>query len=429
MKKVLIVGGGLSGLSAACYLSHNKFDVTLIESTHKLGGKTFSFIDDVSNTEIDNGQHILLGCYTETLNLLKLISAHDRIVIQKNFSIPYLFENYRIIKLQAENYFYPLNLLKSFLVFPLLNFNDKFSLLKFMLRLRFIDSDSLINFSVKEWLLKESQTQNSISILWEVICVGALNTSTEKASAKIFCDILKQIFWTDENAYKIILPKRSLNDTFIQPIEKFLVRNKVKIYKSEKCDQIIISANGIQKIITTKRKFEDFDYYIFAIPIYTFKSLLVLKNFNLDFTYSPILNIYIWLEHNPLNESFYAVPNSVIHWIFNKGEFINITISNAVDLIDKPKSDIENIILNELQKFIPNITMNIKRILIVKEKKATFIPTKEIITKRPNTKTEIKNLFLAGDWTNTKLPATIEGAIKSGRIAAEEIIKKHFLGD
>lgn len=426
MKKVLIIGGGLSGLAAASYLSQNKFDVTLIESTHKLGGKTFSFLANQPKTEIDNGQHILLGCYSNTLNFLKLISAIDKVSIQRKFELHFLSQKLQISTLTSKNYFYPFNLLLALFSFDLFNLRDKYSLLKLLLKIKFINSDSLINLSVKDWLIQENQSKKANSLFWEIICVGALNTSTELASAKIFCDILKTIFWTNSEAYKIILPKNSLNETFINPAEDFLIRNKVKISKSEKCEKIVIANHRVEKIITNKREISEYDYYLLSIPFYALKSLGILNTEKMNIQYSPILNLYIWLKKNPLNKPFYALEDSIIHWIFNKDDFINITISNSVSLISKSKSEVENLIITELEKFVPNISKEIINIVLIKEKRATFIPSNEVLDKRLNSKTNIHNLFLAGDWTNTKLPSTIEGAIKSGRIAAEEIIKESF---
>ncbi len=422
MKKVLVIGGGLSGLSAACFLAHNKFQVTLIESTHKLGGKTHSIIDKKSGVEIDNGQHIMLGCYYETFNFLKLLCAIKYVEIQNEFQIDYLLEGNRIVQLKAFELFYPINLLLGFIRFQLLSFKDKISLLKLLLKLKFIDSDSLSFNNVEDWLKKENQTTNSINLFWGVLCVGALNTSPKIASAKLFCEILKRIFWTGGNSFKIVLPKNSLNETFVNPAESFLLKHNAKIYKSERCEKILVSSGEVIGVKTNKRIFEDFDYYVIAVPFYSLKHFELSFINDLEIPYSPILNVYIWFKNNPVKAPFYSVHNSIIHWIFNKGEFINITLSNAFNLIDKSKNEIEKIILSELDKIIPESSKNCERILIIKEKRATFIPSAEVMEKRFKTRTELKNLFLAGEWTDTKLPSTIEGAIKSGRDAAEEII-------
>jgi squalene-associated FAD-dependent desaturase len=426
MKKVLIIGGGLSGLAAASYLVKNNFNVTLIEATNKLGGKTHSFTERVSGIEMDNGQHILLGCYNETLNFLRMISAIETVQIQNNFSINYLMKDYNIHTLKSFPLPHPFNLFFGFLVFPLLKLKEKISLIKFLLKIKFIDSNHLSDLSVKELLNLENQYPRSVSLFWEIISVGALNTSTEKASAKIFCDILKQIFWTNSEGYKIVLPRKSLNETFIYPSINFLMKHNSIIHLSEKCEQVVISNNKIVKIVSNKRNLTEFDYYLFAIPFYSFKNLGLLDLSSLNLSYSPILNVYFVLKQNPLTLPFYAVSDSNIHWIFNKGNFINITISNAHEISKKSKLEIKNLIIEELEKLIPGIKNQIKNTIVIKQKKATFIPSKDIIEKRPRPKTEICNLFLAGDWTDTKLPSTIEGAIKSGRVAAESIINNHF---
>ncbi|MCS7052123.1 MAG: hydroxysqualene dehydroxylase HpnE [Ignavibacterium sp.] len=426
MRKVLIIGGGLAGLSAAVYLSHNKFNVTLIESTRRLGGKVYSFYEQAFNSYLDNGQHILLGCYDETLNFLRLISAFDSLEIPKNFSLNYLFDNQKYSELKTLNIFHPFNLLLGFISFIEFDIFDKLSILKLLIKLRFIDSDNLSNLTVKEWLEIEKQSKKSISLFWEVIAVGALNSSTEIASAKLFCDILKKIFWTNKDAYKILLPKKSLQDTFINPAYEFLERNKAKILLSEKCEKIIFQGNEIKKVITNKRVFEDYDFYVFAIPFYSLKSLGFTVQPEINFNYSPILNLYIKLKENSLTKSHYILVNSLIHWIFNKGDFINITISNAAELNHKSKEKIESLIIEELERFLPGIKQKILKVIVIKEKQATFIPTKEVINNRPSLENKINNMFLAGDWTNTKLPSTIEGAIKSGRICANKIIEELY---
>jgi zeta-carotene desaturase len=427
MKNVLIIGGGLAGLSAAVYLSKNNMNVTLVEATHKLGGKTYSFIDENSKYEIDNGQHIILGCYQETIKYLRVISAFDKLKIPKEFSLNYLLPNFKIHRLKVSGYFYPFNLFCGFTKLELMDLDDKKNLLWFLLKIRFLDTEKIDNLNVKEWLELEKQTNKSVEIFWSVLCVGALNTSIENASAKLFCEVLKKIFWSNNNGYKFLLTENSLNDTFIRPAETFLLQHNVRIYKSEKVENVLLSGYEVKSVFTNKRKFDDYDFYIIAIPYHSIESLNLPSLKNLYFRHSSILNVYFWLDNNPFVEPYYALVNSEVHWIFNKGNYINITISNAGKFIAMSKPEIEEVIKLELEKFIPGFSKRVIKSIIVKEKKATFIPDNQTINKRPSTRTSIKNLFLAGDWTDTKLPATIEGAIKSGRMAAESVINfQHY---
>ncbi|WP_337871793.1 hydroxysqualene dehydroxylase HpnE [Ignavibacterium sp.] len=442
MKKVLVIGGGLAGLTAAAFLVKNKFDVTLLEASPKLGGRVYSFFDEETKTEIDNGQHILMGCYSETLTLLKMINASQNFHVggdkknHKQLVINYLDKNQKQFKLQSSRLPYPFNLLSALLSFKAISLKDKLSLIRFFIRIKFIDSTKLTNLNVNQWLISEKQSERVIKIFWEIISIGALNTSTEKASAKIFCDILKQIFWTDKNSSLIILPSLPLSKSFIEPLYSYLIENNCKVFLSEKCVSLEYTDEKISNFVTysnkesMKKVYKDFDYVISAIPYYALEKLIDKNLFALkpDFKYSSILNVHLWLtesaasKFNFIDKEFYAFNNSELHWLFNKGSHWNIVISNADKFMGIDKEEIFRSILNELKSFIPINNEDVSCYKIIKEKRATFIPDGITLENRPSAETKIKNLFLAGDWTDTKLPATIESAIKSGRIAAEKII-------
>jgi thioredoxin reductase len=145
---------------------------------------------------------------------------------------------------------------------------------------------------------------------------------------------------------------------------------------------------------------------------------------NLNFEHSAILTIHIWLKENKLDEDFYGLIDSPVHWIFNHNDHITLVSSDANDLIDKPKEELFEIAAAELKKYTGIEKDEIKSYKVIKEKRSTFVPDNENLDRRPNTKTGIKNFFLAGDWVNTGLPSTIESAAKSGRMAAIEIMRE-----
>ena len=146
-----------------------------------------------------------------------------------------------------------------------------------------------------------------------------------------------------------------------------------------------------------------------------------------QFSYSSILNVHLWLKENPFTEKFYGLLNSPVHWIFNKGSHINLVISDADYLMEKTESEIKNLCLAELEKYCNINQHEIIDYKIIKEKRATIIPSNKILYSRPSAKTKIDNLFLAGDWTDTGLPSTIESAAKSGRVAAELVLNNIHL--
>ena len=179
----------------------------------------------------------------------------------------------------------------------------------------------------------------------------------------------------------------------------------------------------IKEIRNSHQSYSDFDFVISAIPAFALNRIIgnpKVLTFP-EFEYSTILNIHIWLKKNALPIGFFGLINSPLHWVFNKGSHLNIVISDANEIAVKSDQELIAIVKEEMKKYFlldPDLISDYK---ILKEKRATFIPSKEIVGTRPNQKTKIKNLVLAGDWVNTGLPSTIESAVKSGRVAAEII--------
>lgn len=426
MKRCVIIGGGLAGLSAASILSAKKNNVKLIESSPKLGGRTYSLRDKETGTELDNGQHIMMGCYKETLQFLKLVGAENNFDYQKKLFLKFIDRNKHQFEINASSSFYPLNLLKAILNFDVFTSNDKISFIILLLKLPLLSKNSLKRITVSEWLEKENQTENSIKNFWEILCVGALNTNLKKASAFVFYEVLEQIFYKGNFASTIILPKTGLSESIINPASQFLVKNGGEVILSEIIKEVVIKNQKVVALKSENKIYNDFDFVIFAIPPYALVKIIpkCTLNVHLEFEYSTILNIHIWLKENNLNEKFYGLLDSTLHWIFVKEKHINIVISDANYLADKSKEDIYDLVEEELLQFTAITRSDILKYTIIKEKRATFIPTIKTLNMRPDCKTSIKNLFLAGDWTNTGLPSTIESAVKSGRIAADSILSE-----
>ncbi|MEO8231456.1 MAG: hydroxysqualene dehydroxylase HpnE, partial [Ignavibacteriota bacterium] len=442
MKRCLIIGGGLAGLTAASILSQKNISVTLIESSPKLGGRTYSFFDKETNSIIDNGQHILMGCYKETISFLRLIGAENNFDYQKNLYLIFISRDKNQFKIDASKLFYPFNLLYAIINYDAFTVKDKLSFISFLIKLPFISKKSLNRLNVKDWLERENQNQTLIKNFWEILCVGALNTNLEKASAIIFYDVLIEIFFKGNFASTIILPKFGLSESIINPAQEFIKKNNGQIILSETVKEIVIENQKVLALKTDNNDYTDFDNVISAIPLYALEKIISKKTLDinlepalladrlelkldLELNYSTILNIHIWLSENKLEEKFYGLLDSPLHWIFVKENHINIVISDADNLAEKSKEEIFDFVTDELSQFTSINKSDVLNYKIIKEKRATFVPTIDILDKRPNSKTEIKNFFLAGDWVNTGLPSTIESAVKSGRIAAELIMNEN----
>ncbi len=419
----IIIGGGFAGLSAAVHLTNKSKKIELIEASQKLGGRAYSLTDKSTNTIIDNGQHIMMGCYRETLNFFEMIGATENLIFQEKLKVDFLQSYFRLVPLEVSSKIYPINLLTGLLRYKAISLKERMILLKFFLMLLLSSDRDLSKMTIFDWLNQEKQNEKIRKSFWEILAVGALNTSVYKASAKVFKDILEEIFFRGNKAATIILPKAGLTETYCNAAARYIQDRRSEISLGEQVNKLISEGNRIKVIETNKRVIKDFKYVISAIPYYNLKKILpsgkIIPDPGLE--YSSILTVHIWLKENKLDNTFYGLIDSDIHWIFNHGTHLTLVRSDANELIEKSKEEIFEIVKKELYKYCFIEKENIIDYRIIKEKRSTFIPSNEILYKRPGTETKFSNLLLAGDWINTGLPSTIESAVKSGRMAAEFI--------
>jgi zeta-carotene desaturase len=425
MKKCLIIGSGISGLTAASVLSSKKIKVTVLEATPKPGGRTYSFKDSVTGDIIDNGQHILMGCYDYTLNFLRLIGAEKNFIHQKQLKLVFLDQDKSESRIEASDWFYPLNIISAFLKYDKLNYYERLNFFGLIIKLPFISKRDLNYKTVYEWLKKEKQSDNCIQSFWEILCVGALNTTSKNASALIFYNILVKIFFGGVSASKIVLPRYGLSESLIQPAINFIKNHSGELHTSENVRELVTANDKIAAVKTDKNIFNDFNFVISSVPLYALEKIISKDQLEIksEFIYPTILNIHVWVKENKLSEEFYGLLNSRLHWIFNKDNHINIVVSDADELSVKTNDEIIQLVKEELNKYCGIDSDYILRYKIIKEKRATFLPDIKSNFNRPKTATKFKNLFLAGDWIDTGLPATIESAAKSGYLAAECILQ------
>lgn len=426
MKRVIVIGGGFAGLSASVYLAENDFNVTLIEASPKLGGRAYSLTNNSQNTIFDNGQHILMGCYDETIAFLKKIDAFDKLSFQESLHISFVKPNGSIYKLDSPKYFYPFNHLIGLMNYKALSLKERFKLIDFFLDLICCDSCDLKDKTVAEWLKCKKQSENSIKSFWGILVVGALNTTIEKSSAEIFSEILKTIFLTGNKSATILLPNVGLTQLYINDAVRFINQRNGKVIVSEKVVGFEMNGNTITKLITNKNSYENFDSVIFAIPPFALEKVILESNQFLTipkFEYSPIINVHLWLKENPFEEKFYGLIDSKIHWVFNHGAHVTLTSSAADDLILLEEGEIKRLFCSELEKYFPifhrEIVADSK---VIKEKRATFVSNVASGKMRNNFDSSIEKMVIAGDWIDTGLPSTIESAVLSGRIAASKVI-------
>jgi len=425
MNEVVVIGGGLAGLSAAVSLSSKNYPVLLIEASPAPGGKIFSFYDRQFDSNLDNGQHIMMGCYKETLNFLRTIKALENFFFQKDLEVVF-FRQRKYYPLKTAGSFYPANFLKGILSFGMLSLKERFELISFFIRLPVSSVRDTENITAGEWLVNNNQGENVRKIFWNTFIIGAMNTTPEKASAFLLRKILMHVFFSGREASIIIIPSKPLSEAFVIPAVNYLKEHNAEVCFPERVLKLEFDQNGkkIEKIITNRRTITGFRAVITAVPLYSLKKIIPIPDLaEFNFNYSPILTVHLKTKNELFPQQFIAVTDSPVQWIFRHPEHYTVVISSADKLINLPITELENYIKHELMRLFDLNTDTISKVKIVKEKRATFIPGINTV-KRPGNITSIKNLFLAGDWTDTELPATIEGAVLSGVKAAGEVINQ-----
>lgn len=424
MKKCLVLGGGFAGLTSAVYLSKAGFKVEVLEASPKLGGRAYSFKDPESGTEIDNGQHILMGCYSYTLGFLREIHSIEKLKQQKSLAINFLAEEGKSFGLVAAGLPYPLSLLSALINYGALTFGDKLTLMKFFLKLPFITPKDVKDISVLEWLESEGQGENLRKAFWDFLSVSALNIGPSKASAELFLNVLKQVFLHGNMAAAVILPGGGLSELYCVNAKKYIEDRGGVIRLSEKAEELIVENNVLTGVRTGNGVTGDYDFVISALPLHALEKILPGGDYfkKPPLKYSAILSVHLWTAKNDIPASFFGLIGSPVHWLFNNGTHLTTVISDADKYMDLTGEEIFELICEELERYTVMKKDEIKSYKVIKEKRATYVPSPDLEGKRPGARTGIKNLFLAGDWVETGLPSTIESAVKSGVLAAEKIL-------
>lgn len=438
MPEVAIIGAGLAGLAAGVTLASKGYKVQLFESSQKAGGRTSAFPFNLSSPlnnsqkefQLDNGQHIMMACYHETLSLLKEISALDKISIQEKMEVKVIGPDKKSYFLKSGFLPYPINLFQALMGFDLLSFREKISALKFVHGLKSLDVDTLNGITVKDWLKKNGQTGSLFTGLWEILCVGTLNTSPDKASASIFAKILKIVFLGGKENSKIVVPAVNLSSLFVEPSINFIRSKGGELKFSTPLNLMKSTETSSFELVSRDQSLGIFSDLIFAVPHHALKKIAGIEQHlpaiaNTDLEYSSITTFHLFVKNNPLTDNFLALTGSPVQWVFNHGDYITTVTSSSSKWDKMSEEEILKIIFVELEKYLDIEPANIVDYKMVKEKRATFVCGGENLNYRLDCRTLNPSLFLAGDWTTTGLPATIEGAVLSGKTAAREIIQKY----
>lgn len=439
MYDVAIIGGGLSGLAAAVELAAAGASVALAERSPRLGGRCYSYRDEKTGDLVDNGQHVLIGAYRNTLRYLDLIGTRHLLKEQSRLLLPLYhpqrgFGAFRMAPLPK-----PLDVTLAMLKFDFLSVRDRRGLLRAGLELQKWDggvSERLSTMTVDQWLDTLGQSEEAKRCLWYPISISMMNEHPSKASAFLFAASLRQAFLGKKSDAAMLIPRTGQTDLYVSGAEGLLRRNNAKVFLNCEVRGIDVAGAKATGVTLKNGKKIRAPVIISAVPYFALSRMLPtgLRNHpsvaHLNrILSSPIVSIHLWFDRPFMETEYLGVIGKRLQWIFNRRRIfgdesrrdshVSAVISAAYDYAGLAKEAIIAIALQDIRQIFP-VSRRAKLLhgVVIKEKRATFSPTNEIEALRPEPETIIRNFYLAGDWTKTGLPATIEGAVFSGFRAA-----------
>ena len=446
---MIVIGGGLAGLAAGVALAESGWRVRLFEQRPFLGGRATSYVLP-DGEHVDNCQHVTLGCCTNLEDFYRRVGAAGKI---KFFDrLLFLDPQGRQGEMQAGFLPAPFHLTGSFAKFAPLNLLDKLSIARAMLdilRTQGQPADLQENggISMLEWLRRRGQTKRAVERFWRVVLVSALDEELDRTDACFGVDVFWKAFLSNSTGYRMgvpAVPLANLYDGCKSEIERrggeVILRAPVRGLKME--------SGELAGVRFDEAREESADAYVFAVPHTALAELLPesVKQSdpslaNLDkIKVSPITGVHFWFDRTVMREPFITLLDTTTQWVFNKtalyadsngagkisapGQYLQLVISASYDLLQKSRQEIIDLCLGEVCEALPAAReAKLVKATVIKEAAATFSPEPGVDRWRPQQQTAVSRLFLAGDWTATGWPATMEGAVRSGYLAAEALLR------
>jgi len=437
----IVIGGGLSGLSTAVDLASRGLSALVLERHQHLGGRAYSFADENTGEEIDNGQHLMMGCYHETRWLLRTIGSDHLATLQPNLHIDFHHPELGAASLHCPSLPGPFHLLLGLLRLKTLSLPDRLKLLRIGVEIHKHPETiepSIASLTVHQWLDSLGQSEENKKYLWDIIAVGSLNGDPKDVSALLFYRVLRAAFLGGGENSSLLIPKAGLSRLFDEPALRYVQSRKGDVLQGCAVDALISESSQVKAVRCSDGVTRKARAFVSAVPWYAIANLLPpnepATRAAESMIASAILSINIWFDRPVMDEEFMALLDSNVQWVFNRskmhnaptssGQCLALTVSGADRLVDKDAAELVALAVEDLRRVFPRVgTARVVHSIALKEKRATFSQRPDIELLRPPCTTSMENLFLAGDWTNTGYPATIEGAVMSGRRAAAGVLE------
>ena len=453
-RHTVIIGGGLAGLAAALRLSRAGLRTTLVETRQRLGGRATSFNDPQTGELLDNCQHVLMRCCTALLGLYADLGVAQDIDWHTRFN--FADGQGHLDVLEADDLPAPAHLARSLMGFKSLSWAQKIAIslgMGAMIRLGRARRASLHGESFARWLARHGQSPATVRAFWGPICVSALNEAPERCAADYAIQVFQDGFLCAPDAHHMGLSRVPLVRLYDRAHDALHAASG-EVLLSTSAEALVTDAHGqeVRALRLADGTEIEADAFVSAVPADRLHKLcpeaLLRRDPRLhrltEFEPSPILGVHLWFEvgggaQPPMTLPHIALTHSPLHWVFNKGlhdaphsspgspasrrQHLHGVISAAYDLAPLPAPAIIDLVLRELRAVQPAFK-NLEPVhaQVIKEKRATFSCRPGIDELRPTARGPVGNLYLAGDWCASGWPATMEGAVRSGLLAAHALL-------
>lgn len=438
----VIVGGGLAGLAAAVGMAAKGERVTLLESRSFCGGRAYSYLAPVMADTVDNGQHVMLGCYHATLNYLSLIGSRDLLDVQPELALPFLQQADQISWLRCPRLPSPLHLLAG--IFNFCGAGDAWALFRNRRDLlgdparRYLEWDQL---SVAEWLAQVRISKEGIRRFWEPLVLAVMNDAPARVSAAPFLAALHRIVSGGPQDASLAVSRVGLSELLVTPALRFLEQHGSDVQTGVTVSGMTFQDDRIVSLATVSGETVPVSKIVFAIPPRGLEKLLtdapgtiILREMLSCWDESPILSVYLWYDRPVTDEPIIGLWGSKFHWVFNRHHLLDrhsctettsaggnpaccvtLVVSGASDFDKMSREDVVSDAIRTMNDYFPkSLGANLVHRLVSREPHATVRLAPGTQRLRTAIKSPWPNARFIGDWTDTHLPATIEGAIASG---------------
>ncbi len=449
-----MIGGGLAGLASAVVLAEAGLEVRLMEKRPHLGGRATSYtLPDGS--EVDNCQHVTLGCCTNLADFYRRVGAEGKVRFYDRLC--FVDRHGRRSSMRASALPPPLHMAASFLCFGALTLADKTSIARAMLAIARAGGapPDIDGISMLDWLHRMKQTPGAIERLWRVVLVSALNEELARMDARYGIEVFWKGFLANRTGYQLGIPSVPLGELY-EGCRDAVIRRGGQVRLRSGVRAITVCENRFAGAVLEDGTEVSADACIAAVPHDALLGMVpeemaasggLLEGLR-HLRTSPITGVHLWFDRTVMTEPFFALLDHTTQWVFNKtllyapqrgsgqspgtaatrveggnGQYLQLVISASYDLVPRSRQEIIDLCRRELAEILPATReAKLEKATVIKEVNATFSPEPGVDRWRPKQETSVRNLYLAGDWTRTGWPATMEGAVRSGYLAAEAVL-------